>query len=235
MAVHLIHIGKTGGTAVKRAVRRVAGRKTHLTPHGELALHRHAFGLMDIERADFALFCVRDPLTRYLSGFYSRLRKGQPRYYFEWTDDERVAFEAFPTPQLLATGLASRDEDVRAAAVQAMRRVRHLRPMKRWLTSPEFLEENLSRIVYIARQETLNADWPQMRAVLGLPEHIDLPTDSVRAHRHDPDEDWHLDETARAALLEWYAMDVRLLDYCDGLRARRGWGAEVTEETGSWR
>ena len=48
-----------------------------------------------------AVFALRDPLTRFISGFYSGLRKGAPRYDIGWSKGEKRAFSWFSTPQEL--------------------------------------------------------------------------------------------------------------------------------------
>jgi hypothetical protein len=228
VTVHFIHIGKTGGTAIKWALRQGENKPPPMSPYGEVLLHRHMFRLVDAEPDDQVFFCVRDPLTRFLSGFYSRLRKGRPRYVIEWTEDERHWFELFPTPQRLAAALSSKNTDERAAAELAMRQIRHLRPLKRWLKDPGYLAERLPQVLYIGRQETLDADWEQIKDILDLPGELSLPADPVSAHRHDPDEDWDLDVAARTALQKWYAMDMRLVELCEKVRIQRGWGTMPT-------
>jgi hypothetical protein len=221
MTLHFLHVGKTGGTAIKRALRRSGLPET---PYGPIELHLHRFRIRDVPPDDYFFFCVRDPVARFLSGYYSRQNKGRPRYFSEWTDHERAAFEAFPTPQRLADALASDDEAERELAEAAMRAIRHLRFMSRQVGTPKELDSRLDHIVYIGRQETLSADWPQLKAVLGLPAVAKLPSSRVRAHRRDPSRDTALDDSAVRALQEWYAPDYELVRYCDQVRAAQGWG-----------
>lgn len=221
MTLHFLHIGKTGGTAIKRALRVADWPET---PYGPLEVHRHhSSKLAEVPRGDFVFFCVRDPIARFFSGFYSRVRKGQPRYYFEWTAAERVAFEAFPTPQALAAALASRDTEQRQLAEFSMRSIRHLRRMSFYLGQPDDIKKRLDEVVFIGRQETLSADWPRLKNILDLPESLELPSDPERAHRADPSLDRTLDEPAMAALRDWYEPDRRLVDFCEKVRADRRW------------
>ena len=121
MTLHLLHIGKTGGTALKHALRteRLAyykpenAHKFPETPYGRIQLHGHRFRMEDVPPGDYATFFVRDPISRMVSGFYSRLDEGRPHYGSKWTPDERTAFEAFPTPQSLASALDSEDAEQR--------------------------------------------------------------------------------------------------------------------------
>jgi hypothetical protein len=233
VTLHFIHIGKTGGTALKRGLRRSRlaywasddPREVRETPYGRIQLHHHGFRIHDVPPGDYAFFCLRDPVDRFLSAFFSRLNKGQPRYYFEWTDGERRAFEAFPTPQRLAAALAGDDADGRAHAERALRDIHHAGFMTRLVGSPTQLRSRLDQVVYIARQETLATDWEQLKALLQLPTEAALPTGRRQAHRRDPSLDATLDPAGTAALRRWYRRDYLLLRYCDALRTWHGWGA----------
>jgi len=231
--LHFVHVGKTGGTAIKQTLmrRRLAywqeekAEAAPETPHGRIQLHHHKFTMADVPAEDKVFFCVRDPIDRFMSAYYSRLHKGKPRFYYEWSEAERKAFEAFPTPQQLAMALTSRDEEERGRARSAMRRIRHLGFMDRQLGTPRQLRAQLGQIVYIARQETLADDWEQIKVMLALPPEAELPSGPVRSHRRDASVDRTLDDDARRALREWYERDYRLVSYCDQLRAWHGWGA----------
>ena len=234
MTVHFIHVAKTGGTAMKRALRKNGlaywasdgPERAVETPFGRIELHHHRFRMRHVIPADYAFFCLRDPVARYFSAFHSRLNKGQPRYYFEWTDDERKAFETFPTPQSLATALASDDLEERAMAEWSMRHIRHLGFMERAVGSPQQLRRRRGQILYIARQETLEADWVQIKALFELPADVELPAGAAPAHRRDSASDLSLDGRSDRALRHWYARDYRLLEYCEHVRRSHGWVAD---------
>ena len=89
--IHFLHIGKSGGTAIKHAL----NDAKHVESGLSFVLHPHSTRLSDIPVGDKVLFTLRDPLSRFCSGFYSRLRKGQPRYNFEWSEGESRAFSKF--------------------------------------------------------------------------------------------------------------------------------------------
>ena len=233
VTLHFVHIGKTGGTAIKRALRRAGlaywrddeAVNVPATPYGRIKLHHHGFRLSDVAPEDHVFFCLRDPIDRFLSAYYSRLYKGQPRYYFEWTAAERQAFEAFPSPQRLARALASEDAAERSLAHRAMRDIRHMNHVCRVVGTPSQLRSRVRQVVYVARQETLSTDWEQLKDLLQLPPDIDLPVSRKTAHRRDPSLDTTLDPRAIAALKDWYRGDYLLLRYCEALRAWHGWGA----------
>ncbi len=68
--IHFIHIGKTGGTAVKYALQDY--NATVLGCRYEIILHNHNFKLKDIPIGEKFFFFVREPIDRFISGFYSR-------------------------------------------------------------------------------------------------------------------------------------------------------------------
>ena len=233
MTVRFVHIGKTGGSPIKAAL-----KKNGLAYHDEEKAHRapktpfgpiwipkaHGLRVPDLPAGDCTFFCVRDPVARFVSGFYSRLRKGQPRYFVEWRPVERETFEAFPTPNRLAAALVSDDDEERERGHKAMNTIRHLRHQERWAGTPEELRERGDQILYIGRQETLNADWEQLKEILDLPRQIELPTDPVVAHRREKGGEEPLTDASVEILRDWYKRDYELLDYCEELRAERGWG-----------
>lgn len=227
MTVHFIHIGKTGGTAIKHILRKSgrAYRPEHgeepnerqLTPYGPLAIQPHRFHLKDVPEGDVAFFCLRDPIERFFSAWYSRQNEGRPRYYAPWSDEERVTYERYPTPQRLAAGLAAGEEE----AEWGMDHILHVPPMYKKLARPKNLDAYLDRIVYIARQETLNADWENIKRILELPPRLWLP--EGYAANKGAKQDTSLDDAAREALLAYYERDYRLLRRCEAVRVERGW------------
>jgi hypothetical protein len=228
----MIHTGKTGGSAIKRALRTSGYAYWHEpdaagttpTPYGPVQLHNHRFPLSQVPPDHYAFFFMRDPIKRFISGFYSRLDQGRPRYDFPWSENERKAFEAFPTPQSLAAALAGDDPEQRALAEWSMGQIGHLGFQRRRLGPPAKIRERLDQIVYIGRQETLDDDWEKLKSILEIRADVELPTDPVLAHRRvDDDRDKTLDKAAKRALREWYARDYKLLKFCEEVRLERGW------------
>ncbi len=71
--IHFLHIGKTGGTAVKYALSSYSKNEKY-----EIILHGHETKLKDIPNGEKFFFFLRNPITRFTSGFYSRKRQGRP-------------------------------------------------------------------------------------------------------------------------------------------------------------
>ena len=220
MTVHFIHVGKCGGTALRHAVRQAQVVADGLeSPWGPVSAQPgHRLTLSDIPDGDKAVLAFRDPESRFVSGFYSRLRKGKPRHFREWSDKERQAFEWFRSPEELADALGDRAEQ-RTRAEFAMRSIRQLRrPMTRWAGRPALFRRNLGKVLYVARQETLDEDWERLKDLLGIPPDVMLPHDDRGAHRTDYPRDIAIGERGRAALARWYAEDYELLEIAEDLR-----------------
>ncbi|MCS7103879.1 MAG: sulfotransferase family protein [Candidatus Korarchaeum sp.] len=197
---HFLHIGKTGGTAIKYSLRR-----TFLTEEYSILLHTHSTTLMDVPKGEKVFFFVRDPIQRFVSGFYSRQREGRPRYYAPHTLEEREAFFKFRTPNELAEALSSNDVELKSAAVKAMRSIMHVRNSYwDWFHDESYFISRIDDVIFVGRQEHLNEDFERLKDVLGLPKHLNLPQDEVRAHRTPPAYDRSLSELASSNLREWY-------------------------------
>ena len=211
--VHMLHLSKTGGTAVKDAI------GDCLCGSGaSISVHNHRTKLADIPPWDDVFFFLRDPISRYVSGFNSRLREGRPRYRVPWTPAERRAFERFRTPDELATALSSDDIKLRKQARQAMRSIGNVGwHYANWLRSPSFVQKRRRQILFVGRQETLTQDFERLKMKLGLPAHCTLPADETAAHRAPGGQPTQLSETARANLRDWYRVDYELLECCASL------------------
>ena len=213
--VHLLHIGKTGGTAVRHVL------EPWLSACPWLHLHRHPTRLADVPAGESVVFFLRDPLDRFVSGFNSRLRKGRPRYDAEWSPEEATAFAAFPTPDALASALSDPDDAVRARAVAAMRGIRHVRSgYWHWLGSPGLLASRADDVLFIGTQEHLADDAAALGRLLGL-DLAPLPDDPVDAHRTPAGVETALGTTARDNLRAWHARDYRAIRACARIARER--------------
>ncbi|MEJ2889485.1 hypothetical protein [Actinomycetospora aeridis] len=202
--LHFLHIGKTGGTAIKAAF----GRSDVVTATHRLVLHDHGFGLDDVPPGERAVFVLRDPVSRFVSAFNSRRRQGRPRYDAPWTPQEAAAFAAFPTADSLARALD--DPRRRGAAQDAMRSIRHVRdPLTSFLGPPDTLP--LDRIALVGSVVDLDAFARELTRLLGAPP-VTLPTDPVAAHRAPPDSDTALSDRGRENVRRWYADDVAVIE-----------------------
>jgi hypothetical protein len=224
--LHVLHIGKTGGTALKHALleqRSVSGY--------ELLLHGHDVTVADIPHGEKLIFALRDPLSRFVSAFNGRLREGRPRYYYPWREEERIAFAVFQTPDDLAVALSSRDRKRRERAERAMRGIGHLNvSYQHWFGDEQAFRSRVPDIFFIAFQDQLDEDFELLKRKLRLSPDLRLPRDEVDAHRMPAGFSNELGQIARANLQRWYAHDIAFVDLCRELASRIN-VAETTDAT----
>lgn len=215
--VHFLHIGKTGGSAVKHAL-----EANRVTDDYAIILHNHEKTLSQVPRGEYAFFFLRDPIARYISAFRARLREDRPRYYYPWSPDERTAFEEFRTPDELARALAAQDAGIRTRAEAAMRAINHVnQPYTKWFASVDELNARAPDILFVGFQESLAADFEHLKAKLGLPADLALPRDPVAANRAPAQSASELSDLAIDNLRSWYAQDHALFAACKALRDRQ--------------
>jgi hypothetical protein len=216
--INFIHIGKTGGTAVRTPLRDFI--KTG--PELKILLPPHKVGLREAAKKNpdcKVVFFIREPISRFISGFNSRLRKGLPRHFTEWSAAEKAAFKIFKTPNSLAEGLGSWFPSRRRAAEDAMQAMRHTRwGYQYYLGSVQLLERETDRILFIGSQEELNSDFELLKKLLKMgPEYV-LPEDPVAAHRAPDDLEKHVSRKGQRNLMKHYQADYKIYEWC---KARR--------------
>ena len=218
--IHMLHIGKTGGTAIKYSLsnnlQKVNSIKnTFKLNEDVLLLHSHGVKIRDIPRGEKIFFFLRDPVSRFISGFYARMRKDQPRYYYEWSPEEKIAFSYFNTPNQLAIALSSDVENERTIAQNAMNSIGHVKmPFSFWIESETYLMSRSADIIFIGFQENLVQDFQILKSKLNLSDNVELPEDDLQSHRSLNEEDKTLEDRAVVNIRDWYSDDYKILNLC---------------------
>ena len=120
-----LHIPKTGGSGVNEYGRQLVARGYRFP-----CIFGHGWKVEDIleEFPEMRLcFILRDPLSKMISGFNSRLRQGRPTYNSLWSPAEAAAFAILPSTRHLLDAILSDDEFLQSALAYAKRHIRHLR------------------------------------------------------------------------------------------------------------
>ena len=97
--IAFLHIGKNAGTQITHVTKQL--KKYNI----KIKKYHHKTKLADLSRNSQYFFSIRNPATRFLSGFYSRKRKGQPRLNIDWNIHEKIAFEQFEHANDIAENL----------------------------------------------------------------------------------------------------------------------------------
>lgn len=210
----ILHNRKTAGTALKD----ILAQQQDRTSDNNFTYFEHAmtFPRLTAEHPEIkAIFFVRDPISRYISGFYSRLREGKPRYHFPWSSAEKRAFRRFKHPNQLAEALSSLNPFKRYFAVTAMKSIGHIKhTYQSFLGTLNFIQENKDQIAYIGHQPEFDQDLIRLRVLLKIDEEIKPPQDEIRAHRNPQDLDKSLSNKAITNLKKWYKNDYAIYRWC---------------------
>jgi hypothetical protein len=214
--LHFLHIGKTGGSAIKFAL---GGDR--IIDNYAIFLHPHRFKLRDIPNGEGFFFFLRDPISRFVSGFHSRQRQGQPRLFKKWTFQEKEAFEYFKTPNDLALALSSLNKEENTKAQNAMQNIGHIRTHYwLWFENEAYFKSRNSDLFFVGFQESLDKDFDDLKVLLNLPESVKLPEDELHAHRNPARLDKHLDSQSIENLRRWYAEDYKFIELCREIKEK---------------
>jgi hypothetical protein len=204
-----LHIGKNAGTQIMHVARQLGEAGISIKSFG------HRFKLSDLPREIKYFFSIRNPANRFISGFYSRKRKGMPRIYSEWSEHETIAFKRFEHANELAEDLFA--EGSRGIfARQAIKSISHTGMQQiDWLHGCAYLD--IRPPLTIIRQELFNKDMQRLLDFLNVGHDISnfLTKDKIEAHRNNYDEAPPLSDVAIANLEKWYIQDYLFYDMCE--------------------
>lgn len=210
--LYFVHVGKTGGTALKRCARssltskrrgtfEILDGRVVLLRHISLAQARRKFGPVD-----HIAFSFREPTERFVSGFYCRARMGQPEHNSPWDADEAAAFGHFRSANLLAESLSSADDITRSAAVYAMNAIRHLRRgyVFHFGKSVDFLAHDAARVTACIDSKNLKRDGAAFLHRIGVE---DAAADALAGPRSGPSYPRELSPRAVENLRQFWAAE----------------------------
>jgi hypothetical protein len=204
LPIAFLHIGKNAGTEI-------ADRMTMLNKSGEISFEKmdHSVRLRNLAPRQQYFFSIRDPVTRFVSGFYSRKRMGRPRLDLPWSRHESLSFRDFDHANDLAESLF-RDCSVGRDASAAMNSIFHINAFQAdWFQGKgHFLE--LRPPIWIIRVEHLEEDLRAFADRLG----VSLGDQNGRLHHNDYSNTPPLSRLAKSNLLRWYQRDVEFYRQC---------------------
>lgn len=204
-----LHIGKTGGTQIMNIFSKLRNNNLNVVKH------KHEVKLSDISIHNDYFFSIRKPVNRYLSGFYSRLRKGKPRLYVEWSKEEEIAFKNFSNANELAESIYLQNEKGKKAQI-AMIGISHINTNQiDWFQKLSFLDHRPP--LYIIRQENLVSDMSTLFKILKLNYNVrDLIDHRPEiSHSNDYSKTSPLSLLAIENLNKWYSKDNLFYKVCE--------------------
>ncbi|MGK7930085.1 MAG: sulfotransferase family 2 domain-containing protein [Microcystaceae cyanobacterium] len=206
---NFIHIGKTVGTAVKHTL------QNHLvTDRYIIQLRGHTCTLRDLPKGEKYFFILRDPVQRFVSGFYSR-KRWEKEGVKSWPAKEAKAFKQFTTPNDLALALASDQIAIKEAAIQGMQHIGHVcTSYWDWFETEAYFLSRMEDVLYVGFQETLNQDFLNLKKLLHLPVELELPDNPEKSNRISQKFDKRLTNEAHKYLRLWYRRDYDFIEMC---------------------
>ena len=216
--VHFLHINKTGGSAISQTLIPLTPKYTNLHFHG------HEVNFKSIPKGEFIYFGIRDPITKYISGFYTRQRKGFPRNNSDWSLGEKIAFRWFKTPEHLAVSLYDKSIFEKMKARFAINMIYHTKKKyKDWLNSIDYLKSREDDLIFVLRQENLTQDFNKLLKMLNIKDNIKLPTDNIGMHKNPSHLSYKLSKKSEKNLKKWYKKDYEFLSMINKLSKEKGW------------
>jgi len=205
-----LHLGKTGGGSVRQLLRPIRSQWAAVGHHGTLDEIHQRWPEAPI------VFFVRDPVTRFVSGFNNFRRAVVHKSTGKLPSQiELVAHTLFTTANELAEGLASNDPRTRSAAEWAVTRLGFLRNhLTANLHSAAAVDRHRPHLALIGLFERFDVSVSAMRAALDLPPTLRLPTDESTAHRGLRHLPTRLSPVGHAAVAHWYRADIELYAHC---------------------
>ena len=205
--IYFLHIGKAAGSQVAQAIEQINKRE----PGVFMQSLPHDVFLKDVPEESDYFFSIRDPISRFLSGFYSRKRMGRPKYDVPWTRTEERAFAEFEHANELAESLFGHGV-AGMRAIAAIKAIRHTaQDQIDWfvLVGDIF---SVRPPIWVLRQEQFDEDFAILVERAGLSFTPDLRRDSLGSHANDYSQVPRLSDEAKANLRRWYAQDFAFYD-----------------------
>ena len=202
--VHFLHIGKTGGTSIINQL--ILLNEIPDCPH-HFHFYNHQVKLRHLPLDQKYFFAVRDPVDRFVSGFYStkHKNKGMP-----WTQAETTAFDNFSDANSLAESLFS-NSLIGLAAHDAMKSIKHVADFQiDWITSASMLTAH--QPIAVLNQKTLEHDFNQLLKKLNM-QSVALPTQNTATDHASV-----LSDRAIENIKIWYQRDIKFIEYITQLQ-----------------
>tara|TARA_A100001011_G_scaffold371664_1_gene429247 strand:- start:462 stop:1184 length:723 start_codon:yes stop_codon:yes gene_type:complete len=205
-----LHISKNAGTQIMNLASQLKSYGVDI----EKFEHYEKFDSLPLGSKYF--FSIRDPISRFKSGFYSRKREGMPRHYSKWSPNEKLAFKNFNSANDLAESLFKKTKLGHLAA-QSIQSITHTSMQQiDWFNKYAFFEVNPP--IWIIRQENFIEDFDKFLSRLGLKissKDLNILTDDIGSHRNIYNKKNEFSDLALRNLRKWYARDYIFYEICN--------------------
>lgn len=212
--IAFLHIGKNAGTQIRHIAQQI-------NQNGNLEIigFPHHTKLIDLPKDMPYFFSIRNPISRFKSGFYSRKRKGQPRLNIPWTEHEAIAFNTFQHANDLAEALFEPGH-FGTKAIEAMQSIVHtsMQQIDWFQRTGSFLEKRPP--IAIIRQENFSNDIQLFLHRIGV-KNVHISSDPKIAHSNTYQNLPEFSTKAISNLKIWYARDFAFYNMCEAWISHR--------------
>jgi hypothetical protein len=206
------HIGKTAGTKINLLFKKNVSENINIIKTQHDLKKRH----INLNQKYF--FSIRSPINRFVSGFYSRKKKGQPRIYKEWSAEEKIAFKKFKSANQLAESLFLKNKKGQDA-IRAIQSIEHCNSDQiDWFSGSDFFGNNPP--LSIIRHEFFEHDIILLCKKLNIKKEILKKIKKeikIKEHYNNYNKIKPLSKKAIFNLKKWYVKDVYFYKYCNDL------------------
>lgn len=207
--IAFIHIGKNAGSQVKQIAPKL------IKQGFRIKAYKHNLKLHQLPKDSKYFFSIRNPSSRFVSGFYSRKRKGRPKFNIDWSPHEKIAFQDFEHANYLAENLFSNNE-LGISARLAIKSITHTGAHQfDYFHKAAYFA--IQPPITIVRQEYFERDMQRFLDILGINIKIEslLTFDKIKSHQNDYAEAPPLSELALHNLKKWYIQDYMFYEMCE--------------------
>jgi hypothetical protein len=120
-----------------------------------------------IPKGQKVIFIYRDPIKRFISSYYSGLRKGIPAHFNEWNQNEDLFFTEYNTLDKVIKALKKSEISFTG--------IRHLnRSFSYWLKDVKYIDARKEDLFFICDLVNLNDNLCSLKEKFSLKKEIDL-------------------------------------------------------------
>ena len=201
--IAFLHISKTAGTQIMHIIKQLKKHKINIKRHD------HWVKLSELPLNTKYFFSIRNPTTRFVSGFYFRKRKKNHSQH------EKITFERFEHANDLAENLFAEGKSG-ISARNAIQSIKHNAMLQiDWFQRFSYFE--LQPPITIIRQEHFETDMQRLLELLNVNLEVSnlISNDSDISHKNQYKEIPPLSEKSLKNLEKWYLQDYMFYEMCE--------------------
>ena len=201
--IAFLHISKTAGTQIMHVAHQLEKYGVFIWKY------KHSIKLFNLPLNTKYFFSIRNPTTRFVSGFYSRKRKKNHSQH------EKITFERFEHANDLAENLFAEGKSG-ISARNAIQSIKHNAMLQiDWFQRFSYFE--LQPPITIIRQEHFETDMQRLLELLNVNLEVSnlISNDSDISHKNQYKEIPPLSEKSLKNLEKWYLQDYMFYEMCE--------------------